>query len=99
MGARTELATTSVHETLILGKIISNLFTGNTKGPIPETTGYLYSEPFYGCIQSITVMTENKKFEVKKNAVDFSEDVIEGSGSIGPQACSVIATRTTNTDK
>ena len=72
--------------------------TGNTKGSIPETTGYLYSKPFYGCIQSITVMTENKKFEVGETAVDFLEDVIGGSGVVGPQACSVVTTRTTITD-
>ena len=72
--------------------------TGNTKGSILETTGYLYSKPFYGCIQSITVMTENNKFEVGETAVDFLEDVIGGSGVVGPQACSVITTRTTITD-
>ena len=71
--------------------------TGSTRGSLSETTGYIYSKPFYGCIQSITV-TKETKLEIKETVVDFLEDAIGGSVVVGSQACSVITTRTTTTD-
>ena len=69
-------------------------FTGNTRGSITEATGGLYTQPLYGCIQSVTVTTESISSQVSETAVDFSEDVIGGSGVVGPQACSSATTET-----